>query len=82
MLKSGFFLAWESPEITSINKLSPRATFTSFATVKQALTHDPNRSAWGLPLNGEWQFRCETSPEDALQFIDGAALADAEWGTG
>lgn len=80
MLKFGHFSAWESPEITSINKLPPRATFTSCATAKQALAGDPDRSTWVLPLNGEWQFRCESSPEEALRLIDGATLADAEWG--
>ncbi|MFA6288027.1 MAG: glycoside hydrolase family 2 TIM barrel-domain containing protein [Opitutaceae bacterium] len=82
MLKSGLVTAWENPELTSLNKLPPRATFTHFATAKQALTRDPNNSPWVLPLNGEWQFRCEPTPEDALRFTEGSAFtASAEWGS-
>ncbi|MFA6960877.1 MAG: glycoside hydrolase family 2 TIM barrel-domain containing protein [Opitutaceae bacterium] len=81
MLKSGLVTAWENPELTSLNKLPPRATFTHFATAKQALTRDPNKSPWVLPLNGTWQFRCEPTPEDALRFTEGTAFtASAEWG--
>ncbi len=81
MLKNGLVTAWENPELTSLNKLPPRATFTHFATVKQALTRDPNKSPRVLPLNGQWQFRCEATPEDALRFTEGAAFtAAAEWG--
>ena len=68
MLKSGLVTAWETPELTSLNKLPPPATFTHFATTKQALTRNPDKSPWILPLNGEWQFRCEAAPEDALRF--------------
>ncbi len=81
MLKSGLVTAWENPELTSLNKLPPRATFTHFATAKQALTRDPDNSPRTLPLNGEWQFRCEPTPEDALRFTrDTAFNASAEWG--
>jgi beta-galactosidase len=81
MLKTGLVTAWENPELTSLNKLAPRATFTHFATAKQALTRDPNKSPWVLPLNGQWQFRCEATPDDALRFTEGAAFtAAAEWG--
>ena len=81
MLKSGLVNAWETPELTSLNKLPPRATFTHFATAKQALSRDPDNSPWVLPLNGTWQFRCEPSPEDALRFTEGSAFtSSAEWG--
>ena len=82
MLKSGLVTAWENPELTSLNKLPPRATFTHFATAKQALARDPDNSPWVLPLNGTWQFRCEPTPEDALRFTEGSAFtASAEWGS-
>jgi beta-galactosidase len=81
MLKTGLISAWENPELTSLNKLAPRATFTSFVTAKQASTRDPNQSPWVMPLNGEWQFRCEPTPADALRFTEGGAVtASAEWG--
>jgi beta-galactosidase len=81
MLKSGLVTAWENPELTSLNKLPPRATFTHFATAKQALSRDPGNSPWVLPLNGTWQFRREASPDDALRFTEGSAFtASAEWG--
>lgn len=81
MLKSGLVTAWENPELTSLNKLPPRATFTHFATAKQALTRDPDNSPWVLPLNGTWQFRCEPTPDDALRFTEGSVFtASADWG--
>ena len=81
MLHHGLIRAWENPELTSLNKLPPRATFTHFATAKQALTRNPDKSPWVLPLNGEWQFRVEPTPEDALRFTEGAPFTSAaEWG--
>jgi beta-galactosidase len=81
MLKSGLVHAWENPELTSLNKLPPRATFTHFATAKQALSRNPDSSPWVLPLNGEWQFRLEANPEDAFRFTEGSAFTAADWGS-
>ena len=68
MLKTGLVTAWENPELTSLNKLPPRATFTHFATEAQALTRDPAKSPWVMSLNGEWAFRLAATPEEAERF--------------
>lgn len=82
MLHTGLVKAWETPELTSLNKLPPRATFDSYATAKQALAGAREKSAWFQSLNGTWQFRLERRPEDAqaLAHADAPARAAAEWG--
>jgi beta-galactosidase len=81
MLKSGLVTAWENPELTSLNKLPPRATFDAFATAAQAKSRARDKSAWSQSLNGEWQFRLERRPEDAQPFAEGRPFNDsAEWG--
>ncbi|MEO7933420.1 MAG: glycoside hydrolase family 2 TIM barrel-domain containing protein [Chthoniobacterales bacterium] len=74
-------MVWEAPELTSLNKLPPRATFTHFPSAEQALSHAPMQSPWILSLNGEWQFRCESNPDDAFRLIENLATDSADWGT-
>lgn len=81
MLKSGLVHAWENPELTSLNKLPPRATFDTFATAAQARARARDKSAWSQSLDGEWQFRLERRPEDAQPFAEGRPFNDsAAWG--
>ncbi|EIP98316.1 beta-galactosidase/beta-glucuronidase [Opitutaceae bacterium TAV1] len=76
MLKNGLIRAWETPELTSLNKLAPRATFHACATARQALALlEPGNAAAPkhprrLNLDGEWQLRIEPTPADAQRFID------------
>ncbi|MDR1284412.1 MAG: DUF4981 domain-containing protein, partial [Opitutaceae bacterium] len=76
MLKNGLLRAWETPELTSLNKLAPRATFHACATARQALALlEPGNAAAPrhlrrLTLDGEWQLRIEPTPADAQRFID------------
>ncbi len=70
MLKFGSANAWEQPELIALNKLPPRASFTSFATAAQALARDESASPRRLCLDGEWQFRRAASPEDALRHVE------------
>ncbi len=82
MLKSGLVTAWHNPELTSLNKLPPRATFETFATARQALTNARDKNPWAQSLDGEWQFRLERRPEDAQPFAEGTPFNDsARWGT-
>ena len=79
MLDLGLITPWENPELTSLNKLPPRATFTSFPDAHSARTGDPARSAWRLSLNGEWRFRLAPDPRTAGRWRAGdAADAPAE----
>ena len=63
------FPTWESPELTSLHKLPPRATFTLFPDKVRALKADPEASPWRLSLNGNWAFHLAAHPEDARSFL-------------
>jgi beta-galactosidase len=81
MLIQGLVRAWENPELTSLNKLAPRATFDAYPTARQALARDLEKSAWHQSLDGQWQFRFERFPADAQAFSEGRPFNDsAEWG--
>jgi beta-galactosidase len=75
MLKKGLIHAWETPELTSLRKLPPRATFYPHATARQALAADRAKSPWFQSLDGEWQFCMHGNPESAQHFVEGGALA-------
>jgi beta-galactosidase len=70
MLTLGHIHAWESPELHALNKLPPRASFSSHATAKQALAGAPSGSGWVQPLNGDWQFRLEAHPAAAERLLE------------
>ena len=81
MLKSGLVTAWENPELTSLNKLPPRASFDAFATAAQAKSGARAKSPWFQSLDGTWQFRLEKTPADAQAFAEGRPFTDsAQWG--
>ncbi len=64
------FPTWESPELTSLHKLPPRATFTLFPDKAQAVKSDPANSPWRRSLNGKWAFRLAAHPEAASAFLN------------
>jgi beta-galactosidase len=81
MLTTGLIKAWETPELTALNKLPPRATFDAHPTAAQARAGLRDKSPWFRSLDGEWQFRLERSPEDAQRFAEGRPFNDsAAWG--
>ena len=81
MLLTGLVKAWETPELTSLNKLPPRATFDAYPTARQALARGREKSPWFRSLDGEWQFRIERSPADAQAFAaNRPAAGSAGWG--
>lgn len=55
---------WQSPEQLSYNKLQPRATFTSFASAKQARKLLPEYSSYRLSLDGQWKFHFAKNPDE------------------
>lgn len=57
--------SWESPELTSLNRLQPRATLVPFPTPELAATLDPGRSPLHRVLGGAWEFRRAARPEQA-----------------
>src|ERR1700694_3140279 len=73
MLDLGLITPWENPELTSLNKLPPRATFTSFPSRKQAETFDRAKSDWWRKLDGDWHFRLAPDPRTAARWLAGGA---------
>jgi beta-galactosidase len=71
MLELGLAALWENPEVTSINKLPPRATFTSFPDARSARSPDGARSAWRRSLDGQWSFRLAPDPRTAERWLGG-----------
>ncbi len=59
------------PNLTSINKEAPRATFTSYTTEKDALANNRKTGTYRLDLNGTWKFNyVEYFQERPLNFMD------------
>lgn len=56
---------WENPQINSINREPARATAYSFASEKEALIGDRDKSGRKLSLDGEWDFFFAQKPADA-----------------
>ncbi len=67
----GLTVPWENPEVTSLNKLPPRATFTTFPDAAAARTRDPSASSWRQSLDGSWGFRLAPSPSVAARWLSG-----------
>lgn len=72
----GAACVWENPELLSLNKLPPHATFTSFPTRSGARARDRARSPWWRSLDGPWQFRLAPDPRTAGRWARGE-LGDA-----
>jgi beta-galactosidase len=66
---------WELPQLPSLNKLPPRATFYPFHTSSDALISTREKSHWFRSLNGTWDFLLLPRPEAAR----GVNLGDAAW---
>ena len=66
---------WEMPQLPSLNKLPPRATLIPFPSAAEALTVERERSAWFMPLNGEWEFKIKAKPQEATR----AEVAAGGW---
>lgn len=74
LLYLGSAKTWEMPELTSLNRVAPHATLTTYPTIEQALIRDRNESPYFLKLNGTWDFKFKSSPHavtsDELQIDD------------
>lgn len=79
MLSNGLHKVWQSPELTSLNKLAPRATFDSHPSAALAAQADRSKSPWFLDLNGSWDFRYEATPEAAEKFLAEGDVKTARW---
>lgn len=72
MNKIDGFTEWQSAaEITQINALPPRASFTPFESAEAAMKNNKLSSGRLLSLNGEWKFRHYNNyNEKALNFAE------------
>ena len=55
---------WQNPERLGYNKLQPRASFTSFATIDEARKVLPEYSSRRLSLDGTWKFHFAKTPDE------------------
>lgn len=65
LLSIGSIRSWENPELTSLNKLPPRATFDAYDSAQAARAGRRERSGWHRSLDGRWSFRYVTDPATA-----------------
>jgi len=70
MLENSLIRVWENPEVTSLNKLPPRASFIPCADEKEALAREPAKSSRVFSLDGEWQIHVASSPEQAFALLN------------
>ena len=59
------------PQLLSINKLPPHASFTSYIDETSALNKDKANGSFYLPLNGIWKFHyTEKFKERPMNFME------------
>ena len=56
---------WQQVGVTQENREPSRTTFMSYGNGENAVTFDPAKSSFYVPLNGEWDFRLATGQADA-----------------
>jgi beta-galactosidase len=56
---------YENPYVSGINRDASRATAYSFATVRDAVSGDRNKTSRYMTLNGDWDFSFALKPADA-----------------
>ncbi len=71
--------SWMAPECVSINRLPMRATAYPFPTTALARTLNREKTPWYQSLNGDWQFRMATRPEEVSADDVAAATDRSGW---
>ncbi|WP_108812084.1 glycoside hydrolase family 2 TIM barrel-domain containing protein [Sphingorhabdus sp. Alg231-15] len=66
------------PELTELNRLPARTSFTSFANAEAAM-HADRQSAFKLSLDGEWQFSLVGKPTASPDGWEQPAYNDDHW---
>ncbi len=66
---------WEMPQLTSLNRLPPRATLLPFPSAADALQKPREESPWFQLLNGVWDFKIFGRPEQ----VTPAAVEHGAW---
>jgi len=80
LLQTGLLKTWESPETLSFNRLAARATLIPYPTAAAARANRREDSPWWRSLDGAWEFRLVSRPEDVpAEFVRPDFRPDAGW---
>lgn len=66
---------WEMPQLPGLNRLPARATLYPYPSPELALSMDRDKSPWYLSLNGQWDFKIKTRPEEVTE----AEVKPGDW---
>lgn len=72
---------WENPEIFEINKLAPRAHFIPYQNQETALSFSADNSNRYQLLNGDWDFKFYTNPDNTPADFFAADYNISDWQT-
>ena len=75
LLEMGGRKTWKLPQLTGFNKLPPRATLYPFPSPIAAQTQERKSSPWFLSLNGVWDFKILSRPEE----VTDEGIREAVW---
>jgi beta-galactosidase len=75
LLEMGGRKTWKLPQLTGFNKLPPRATLYPFPSPIAAQTQERESSPWFLSLNGVWDFKILSRPEE----VTDEGIREAVW---
>ncbi|WP_286590684.1 glycoside hydrolase family 2 TIM barrel-domain containing protein [Sphingobacterium sp. N143] len=70
---------WESPQLLSLNKELPHASFFSFQNVESARKVLPEHSKFWTSLNGSWKFHWVKTPEERPKDFFNPKYDVSEW---
>jgi beta-galactosidase len=56
--------SWQMPQLPGLNKLPARATLIPYPLSGDALTFERKKSPWFINLNGQWDFKIKSRPEE------------------
>lgn len=74
------FHPWEDPTINQINRLPPKATSISYASLEKAINADRKSSTRYMSLNGDWQFFWTKTYEQAPKSFYKNDFNSKHWG--
>lgn len=75
LLEIGGQKTWKMPQLTGLNKLPPHTSFLPFPSLGEALTLERESSLWYLSLNGVWDFKIVSRPEQIVT----ESINDGPW---
>ncbi len=68
-----------NPDLTSINRQDPRATFTSYISEEHALQNNRQDGTFRMLLNGKWQFNYVDSFSTRPMSFESSGLRKHKW---